>query len=954
MVSTLSSPSTFTPDDHIQVFFKILVDFGSEQVDIEALFSNPGFENLLCSAQFEQILCRFPPWDLSDHSLSVLIHLVTNKTMLKDLYDEELIPPFVTLLANALEQTVHHVKDKNLTCRRRLLPSYHLGSFPLLESTPSRIMTTQSTFPSVHSVPLNDDSSTTACNSGTPLQYPLQSTMATQSHSAMHTPPADMFVTSRGSYTQQVHTNVKHPPLHPHPQPLINTVPNRSSSPSINSTNPFSCSTKRDIIHNLSILQSNSREDPSQPDTTIWSASPHANKSAIHPKSVSNSQHALRYTTNHMALPSRQRSEDLGIPLDEEETEHVLGDPYENDQLISDDDGASQRSDEWEIFFEDWANETIEDGDGFQSEDDVDQYGCGSNDEKSYHCLALVSQNFPRLLWSLQLPKALRNHHSPKQHLPGSEALIMFQSLFCNVLSTHLPYLVVITAFETFLQATGVLFNQTLQLSRRFVSPLEGTDIIINYREHLLLHEDDELDSEFLGEEVIVTHDAMRDIFGTGLAPSESPWHVEQGDWLNLQDPDYNTDEDIVLGDETTSWDNQQWLQGEHNLNGCLALLPQDFPSSLWSIQSPKVVTQTHDLTLDSCTINAFSYPMPALVAIKQLEPVSTTFFVTPESHLCLETSTPNTSSCLAVEYVSYSISHLSTSFKTHHGPVPTPPSRATRVFLGTFYSNPPIRWNHESRWTGMVIRESSEVVKVLDKLPVSYNCHLKVVLCLRMYRGHSSGDLRRKNEVSQGGVKTYTPRHHGPHFSLASPPDVRIQALRVKRLVDCHEIIVNSWPYDQDPSWTIPRESDERISNEAQRNKGLTKVIELPTLNRFILEWSLEVSVLSIISSQSRHCVISPSTDFHESLEKLDEEAVHDTASNQFLKTRPIEGYNSPIHSFDCPIHSRSPSYSSSSCYPFTPTSDHSQGSIEALQSFINGFSGKIQVLYLKEDGSQ
>ncbi|KAK1222910.1 hypothetical protein PQX77_014224 [Marasmius sp. AFHP31] len=142
MVSTLSSPSAFTPDDHIQVFFEILVDSGSEQINIEALLSNPGFKNLLCSAQFEQLLCRFPPQDLSDHSLEVLICMVTDETILEDLSDEELIPTFVDLLANRLFKVVGPemggvpapLHQFPLTCNSMLVPTQsapHVDTNPL-------------------------------------------------------------------------------------------------------------------------------------------------------------------------------------------------------------------------------------------------------------------------------------------------------------------------------------------------------------------------------------------------------------------------------------------------------------------------------------------------------------------------------------------------------------------------------------------------------------------------------------------------------------------------------------------------------------------------------------------------------------------------------------------------------------------------------------------------------
>ncbi|KAK1216346.1 hypothetical protein PQX77_021016 [Marasmius sp. AFHP31] len=142
MLSTFSSPSTFIPDDHVEVFLKTLFDFGFTLVDIEDLISTPGFKNLLSSTQFEQLLCHFPPQDLSDRSLEVLICMVTNEAILEVLSDEELIPTFVDLLANRLFKVVGpemgdipaSLHQFPLTCNSMLVPTQsapHVDTNPL-------------------------------------------------------------------------------------------------------------------------------------------------------------------------------------------------------------------------------------------------------------------------------------------------------------------------------------------------------------------------------------------------------------------------------------------------------------------------------------------------------------------------------------------------------------------------------------------------------------------------------------------------------------------------------------------------------------------------------------------------------------------------------------------------------------------------------------------------------
>ncbi|KAK1216404.1 hypothetical protein PQX77_020971 [Marasmius sp. AFHP31] len=1006
MVVTLSA---IAPDDHVEVFLEILFEFGFELVDIDNLLSNPGFENILYSTSFEQLLRRFPPNDLSSHSLELLIHAVTDETLLEDLASEEFVPTFVDLLAKRLvkavglemdnisarscplsvtgnhisaltqpaphankipsysaeirsaliptgsgiypnsafssQQTsrcnIHHtVPFSGMLAPNETLPIYssiahgnnpairplstavkinykpnigaaqhspklgfqpnaldgrnyvsggkcqcgnhergtHHGSTPYLRHAPhcsigstltasvfipdhSATLSSLTSYRSPHLIqgsmslsiedasdlkpvaelldtepsrsvfPLINDSAiypNSAINSHMPrytISHDLPSPRSLPPNEDVdlqsYVDPVSVFghslwpkstcqpsgrsphwsiinrsVQSRHTESTHVGGNSSHasetPTLVNPSSPdwwdrgwssdslfssddeedyavsgkrqysdsgfgtshedtaYLEHEPGEPEEPDINGPQSGHL---RDLLYdsdgdhqrpdNLAILLDSSfdpgnTEQEDDPHADLEGADELFNRDSFDEPgydSGGGSNYGLGHGSNNeddFTLEvgnveydddvASQRSDEWGIPPDEQsnhgyespceddecfedEVESGFGDPYEDDQLFSDDDGASQRSDEWGNFLEYDAGEVVEGGDGYQSEDDMDQYESGGN-EGPYHRLALVSQTFPQSLWSLQLPKPTRTC-LPKLNVPSKPTgtlLVSFPLL--ETLASHIPFLITLHTFESFFRTTSAILFRDLQLSRQFISYLEESDVIVDYREHLLLPGDDESDSEDWDEEIVVTHHAMDDIFGVGSAFSESPHHAEHSDLSNSRDPAYHTDEDIVLGNEASKREDQPELQGENGLNGYLALVPQDFPLSLRPMQLPKVAAQTHYHT--------------------QLEPVMTTFLITPESpnlrvlssapthatgtnnqykdiietsgHLphCLKTSTPDTSNCLAVEHVSYGIFYLSpepfsTSFSTHHGPVPTSCSPANRAFLWSFHPSPPI-----------------------------------------------------------------------------------------------------------------------------------------------------------------------------------------------------------------------------------------------------------------------
>ncbi|KAK1234523.1 hypothetical protein PQX77_002273 [Marasmius sp. AFHP31] len=308
MPSTFASPSVFTPDDHIQVFFEALVEFGFELVDLEALFSEPGFENLLCSAQFEQLLCRFPPQDLSDHSLEVLIRMVTNGIILENLSDEELVPPFVTLLANMLEQKGHRMGAQKSIHRRWLSLSTEPGSSTLHKPTNGQIMTIHPTFPSVHSVQVDNKDSAISYNSVIPLEFPSPSNMDTH--------PSVVSDIPQRSHRLRPGTSPTHKQPFLQPTPSSYTFPVRSALPHVDNAairlhSAFNSQhASRDINHVVSpsgLLPSN--EDmplqlvPTSKTSPALSALPRVNGPLIDPGSAINSK-VPRYCTSHISLSS--------------------------------------------------------------------------------------------------------------------------------------------------------------------------------------------------------------------------------------------------------------------------------------------------------------------------------------------------------------------------------------------------------------------------------------------------------------------------------------------------------------------------------------------------------------------------------------------------------------------------------------------------------------------------
>ncbi|KAK1234480.1 hypothetical protein PQX77_002315 [Marasmius sp. AFHP31] len=308
MPSTFASPSAFTPDDHIQVFFEALVEFGFKLVDIEALFSNPGFENLLCSAQFEQLLCRFPPQDLSDRSLEVLIRMVTNGIILENLSDEELVPPFVTLLANMLEQKVHRMGAQKSIHRCWLSLSTEPGSSTLHKPTNGQIMTIHPTFPLVHLVQVDNKDSVISYNSVIPSEFPLPSTVDTH--------PSVVSDIPQRSHRLRPGTSPTHKQPFLQLTPSSYTFPVQSVLPHVDNAaiclhSAFNSQhASRDINHVVSpsgslpsIEDMLSQSTPSPNTLPVLSALPSVNGPLIYPGSAINSQ-VPRCCTNHTSPSS--------------------------------------------------------------------------------------------------------------------------------------------------------------------------------------------------------------------------------------------------------------------------------------------------------------------------------------------------------------------------------------------------------------------------------------------------------------------------------------------------------------------------------------------------------------------------------------------------------------------------------------------------------------------------
>ncbi|KAK1227005.1 hypothetical protein PQX77_010004 [Marasmius sp. AFHP31] len=368
-------------------------------------------------------------------------------------------------------------------------------------------------------------------------------------------------------------------------------------------------------------------------------------------------------------------SDELGIPHNEEETTYDPEDPCEIDQPLSDDDGtsqgsdgrlysnggnqldsdeedaiylydeaaefsdsqvldepyddgASQRSDDWGIPPDNQSEQGYEspcENDGFE-EDKTDQYEYGDERNPDEY-LVLIPQSFPCALWSFQLPKDTHLPPSPKEGISyESKTMFPFRTTLFDTLSSHLPFFIILAVFEPLLRSIKAMFLQNLQLSRHFVSPLEGTDIIVNYREHLLLPEDDESDSEFLDEEIEVTHDAMDDLFGHSGSDEISSYDAnESEDGINKCPnepgvPYGNEDqgEPDERNEDSSSYIADWYQYGcgdDQSPSEYLALTSQNFPQSLWLLQSPK--TEEFDWsTLPYSLTTTFLYPYPGHTSV--------------------------------------------------------------------------------------------------------------------------------------------------------------------------------------------------------------------------------------------------------------------------------------------------------------------------------------------------
>ncbi|KAK1218010.1 hypothetical protein PQX77_019320, partial [Marasmius sp. AFHP31] len=333
-----------------------------------------------------------------------------------------------------------------------------------------------------------------------------------------------------------------------------------------------------------------------------------------------------------------QRSDDLGIPHDEE-LEHSVDDPYEINQPLSEDDGISQGSDgglysdgenqldsdeEDATYLYDEAAEFSDSQVFDEPYDDNDLYGdeeeqntCGEHGEPNEY-FTLVPQQFPESLWPLQSPKFIRhrlNFIGP--FVSGSPSPL--NNTLIDTLALHIPALVALAIFKDLLNSTRVLFVQSLQLSRQLVSPIEGIDVIVDYREHLLLPGDNEFDSEDWDEDIVVTHDAMDELFGVGSASIfnstseevsaaavsqdshstvELPPHSEQWEHPNNHFMNRNSLfrwSAVSYEDEGGQLDNLD----DDKCEGYLALVPSNFPSTLQYLQPPKTRNQPQSWTTD-------------------------------------------------------------------------------------------------------------------------------------------------------------------------------------------------------------------------------------------------------------------------------------------------------------------------------------------------------------------
>ncbi|KAK1234206.1 hypothetical protein PQX77_002594, partial [Marasmius sp. AFHP31] len=205
-----------------------------------------------------------------------------------------------------------------------------------------------------------------------------------------------------------------------------------------------------------------------------------------------------------------QCSDELGISLDEEN--ELYPEEYEEYN-----DSASQHSDNLDILagdeYEQGSESPADDHEFY--EDEADQYEYG-NDENPDTYLVLVSQDFPRSLWSLQRLKHTRQLLSPK-HVTSyeSEPPFRLRNILIDTLSSF-PFFAALGIFESFLQTTRDTFLQTLRLSCRFIVSLEDTNAIVNYGEHLrLLDKKEEPDLERLSTPLALKEWSLQsDCFG--------------------------------------------------------------------------------------------------------------------------------------------------------------------------------------------------------------------------------------------------------------------------------------------------------------------------------------------------------------------------------------------------------------------------------------------------------
>ncbi|KAK1218980.1 hypothetical protein PQX77_018311 [Marasmius sp. AFHP31] len=287
-------------------------------------------------------------------------------------------------------------------------------------------------------------------------------------------------------------------------------------------------------------------------------------------------------------------------------------------------DGASQRSEDWSIPPDEQSDQgyesPCENDEYYEDKDHQYEYG---NDEGPYHHLALIPQHFPRTLWSLQLPKSLHLNEFTK-YGPASEPSMhyLFDITLIHTISTHIPLLITLAAFKLFVQSTIHQFIQGLQLSRQFVTPLEGssgTDVIVEYREHILLPiEHDDTASKIWDEDIEVTHDAMDELFGVGStsifsSPSEEveasvtqDWHPTVG--LSSHDERYESSNsrDFTNPNSLDGWrsaEPYEYEESQLNDSGndmCqeyLAIISPSFPLALQYLQSPKTRNQLQSRT---------------------------------------------------------------------------------------------------------------------------------------------------------------------------------------------------------------------------------------------------------------------------------------------------------------------------------------------------------------------